>query len=115
MPGAAPWGSPSTSQAPDLLIHDRIFLAKPRARRHFPAPVLGGPGQENPDAYQKEQQLRGEGDAKAVSIYAEAFEKDAEFYGFLRTLEAYRKSLKTGTTLFLPPQSEFLGPLFKKY
>ena len=66
------------------------------------------------DAYQKEQQIRGQGDARAVTIYAEAFEKDPEFYGFLRTLEAYKKSLNTGTTLLLPPQSEFLEHLFKK-
>ncbi|MFQ5912526.1 MAG: protease modulator HflC [Nitrospinota bacterium] len=66
------------------------------------------------EAYQKEQEVRGEGDAKAIVIYAEAFEQDSEFYGFLRTLEAYKKSLKTGTTLLLPPQSEFLEHLFKK-
>jgi membrane protease subunit HflC len=66
------------------------------------------------DAYQKEQKIRGEGDAKAIAIYAEAFEQDPEFYGFLRTLEAYKKSLKTGTTLLLPPNSEFLEHLFKK-
>ena len=66
------------------------------------------------DAYQKEQQLRGEGDAKAISIYAEAFEQDPEFYGFLRTLEAYKKSLKTGTTLLMPAQSDFLKHLFKE-
>ena len=66
------------------------------------------------DAYQKEQQMRGEGDAKAVSIYAEAFEQDPEFYGFLRTLEAYKKSLKTGTTLLMPAQSDFLKHLFKE-
>ena len=57
--------------------------------------------------------IRGEGDAKAITIYAEAFQKDPEFYGFLRTLEAYKTSLKTGTTLLLPSQSEFLEHLFK--
>ena len=65
------------------------------------------------DAYQTEQQIRGEGDASAITIYAEAFQKDPEFYGFLRTLEAYKSSLKTDTTLLLPAQSEFLEHLFK--
>jgi membrane protease subunit HflC len=58
--------------------------------------------------------MRGKGDAKAVSIYAEAFKKDPEFYGFLRTLEAYKKSLKTETTLLMPAQSDFLKHLFKE-
>ncbi|MFQ5892767.1 MAG: protease modulator HflC [Nitrospinota bacterium] len=60
------------------------------------------------DAYEKEQRLRGEGDAEAVAIYAEAFERDEDFYAFLRTLEAYRRSLTDKTTVFLPPDSQFL-------
>ncbi|MFQ6671940.1 MAG: protease modulator HflC, partial [Candidatus Tectimicrobiota bacterium] len=60
------------------------------------------------NAYEQEQRLRGEGDAEAVSIYAEAFERDEEFYAFLRTLEAYRRSLKDKTTVILPPDTQFL-------
>lgn len=51
--------------------------------------------------------LRGEGDAKAARIYAEAYETDAEFYGFVRSLEAYRKTIGKGTTLVLSPNHEF--------
>jgi len=53
------------------------------------------------------EKLRGDGDANAISIYAAAFEKDPEFYGFIRTLEAYEKSLTKETTLVLPSDSEF--------
>jgi membrane protease subunit HflC len=60
------------------------------------------------DAYEQEQRLRGEGDAEAIRIYAEAFQSDPEFYAFLRTLEAYRKSLKENTTVILPPDTQFL-------
>ncbi len=60
------------------------------------------------DAYQQEQILRGNGDASAVTIYAEAFERDQEFYAFIRTLEAYKQSLKNNTTVILPPDSQFL-------
>lgn len=60
------------------------------------------------EAYEKEQAIRGEGDAQAIRIYAEAFQQDADFYAFVRTLEAYRKSLKGKTTLLLPPHMEFL-------
>lgn len=59
------------------------------------------------DAYRKAEEIKGKGDAKAIKIYAEAFERDPEFYGFLRTLEAYQKSLSEGTTVVLPSDSEF--------
>jgi membrane protease subunit HflC len=47
------------------------------------------------------------GDAEAIKIYSEAFKKDHEFYSFVRTLEAYGKSLGKGTTIVLPGDSEF--------
>jgi membrane protease subunit HflC len=50
---------------------------------------------------------RGKGDAEAARIYAEAYSADAEFYAFLRGLEAYRKTLGEGTTMVLPPDHEF--------
>jgi membrane protease subunit HflC len=50
---------------------------------------------------------RGKGDAEAARIYAEAYSKDPEFYDFLRSLEAYRKTLGEGTTMVLPPDSGF--------
>jgi membrane protease subunit HflC len=50
---------------------------------------------------------RGEGDAEAARIYAEAYETNADFYAFVRTMEAYRNTLATGTTLVLSPDSEF--------
>src|ERR671918_490090 len=60
------------------------------------------------EAYQQEQAIRGEGDAAAMRVYAEAFQHDPDFFAFTRTLEAYKKSLKGKTTLLLPPQMEFL-------
>lgn len=55
------------------------------------------------------QKLRGEGDAKAAEISAAAYGRDAEFYAFYRSLEAYRAALADGrTTLVLDPDSEFL-------
>jgi membrane protease subunit HflC len=59
------------------------------------------------ESYRKAEKLRGEGDAEAIKIYAEAFEKDPEFFGFVRTLEAYKKSLGGGTTIVLRSDSEF--------
>jgi membrane protease subunit HflC len=50
---------------------------------------------------------RGEGDAQATRIYAEAYGRDPGFFAFVRSLEAYRKTIGEGTTLILSPESEF--------
>lgn len=61
------------------------------------------------DAERDAQARRGEGDARAAEISANAYGKDAEFYGFYRSLEAYRNSLADGrTVMVLDPDSEFL-------
>ena len=56
--------------------------------------------------------LRGQGDAEAAEIYARAYEKDPEFYAFMRSLEAYEKALDDETTLILSPKLPFLRYLF---
>jgi len=54
------------------------------------------------------QKLRGEGDAEAASIYAQAYGRDPEFYGFTRSLESYRNAFRNGDgVLVLDPDSEF--------
>lgn len=61
------------------------------------------------DAEREAQIKRGEGDARAAEVAAGAYGKDAEFYSFYRSLEAYRNSLADGrTTMVLDPDSEFL-------
>mgnify|MGYP006189699269 CR=1 FL=1 len=60
------------------------------------------------DAERQAQITRGEGDELAIKIYTDAFNKDQEFYGFLRSLEAYRKTMANeDTRLILSPDSEF--------
>ena len=59
------------------------------------------------EAQRDAELLRGEGDAEAARIYAEAHGADPGFYDFVRSLEAYRKTLGGSTTLVLPPDSEF--------
>ena len=60
------------------------------------------------EAARKSQVLRGEGDAIATKIYAEAFSKDADFFDFLRSMESYKRSFKKGDILILSPESEYL-------
>jgi membrane protease subunit HflC len=60
------------------------------------------------DAYRDSQMIRGEGDARAAEIYASAYTKDAEFYAFYRSLDAYKKSIgNPGDILVLDPNNEF--------
>ena len=66
------------------------------------------------EAYQKAEEIRGQGDAKAIAIYAGAMNADPDFYEFLRTLEAYRKALPQDTKMILSTESKFLELLRKK-
>ncbi len=59
------------------------------------------------EARREAEVAMGTGDAEATRIYAEAYSLDPEFYGFLRSLEAYRKTIDENTTLVLSPDSEF--------
>lgn len=53
--------------------------------------------------------LRGEGEAEAISILANALEQDEDFFEFRRSLEAYTKIIDDGTTLVLSTESDLLG------
>ena len=63
------------------------------------------------NAYKEAEEVKGEGEAKAVDIYARAFSKDPDFYEFYRTLEAYKKILDKKTTLVLPINSKLFDTL----
>jgi membrane protease subunit HflC len=65
------------------------------------------------EAEREAQRLRGEGDAEASRIYAEAYARDPEFYAFVRSLEAYRKTIDERTTLILSRDIPFLRYLFE--
>ncbi|HSJ97769.1 MAG TPA: protease modulator HflC [Myxococcota bacterium] len=59
------------------------------------------------EARRQAEILRGEGDAEAARIYADAHGQAPEFYGFVRRLDAYRKTIGDRTTLVLPPDNDF--------
>jgi membrane protease subunit HflC len=63
------------------------------------------------EARKQAEILRGEGDAEAARVYAEAHGVAPEFYGFVRRLDAYRKTIGRNTTLVLPPDNEFFDLL----
>lgn len=60
------------------------------------------------EANRDAQIIKGQGDEQAIKIYADAFNKDKEFYSFIRSLEAYRNTLADPETrLILNPKSDF--------
>ena len=60
------------------------------------------------EAYRDAQKTKGEGDAQAARIYAQAFGRNAEFYSFYRSMEAYRESFRNKSdVMVLDPSSDF--------
>lgn len=60
------------------------------------------------EAYRDAEQQRGNGDAEAADIYAQAYGKDEDFYRFHRSLSAYRQSFNNRSdVLVLQPDSQF--------
>ena len=53
------------------------------------------------------EETRGLADAKATKIYADAYQKDMDFFKFLRSHDVYRNSLQEGTTLLMDANSKF--------
>ena len=60
------------------------------------------------NANRDSQILRGQGDARAIELFADAFGKDLEFFSFYRSMQAYRTALgDNDTTMVLSPDSDF--------
>ena len=60
------------------------------------------------EAYRDAQRVKGEGDAQAARVYAEAYQRNPEFYSFYRSMEAYRQGMRTkGDVMVLDPSSDF--------
>jgi membrane protease subunit HflC len=64
------------------------------------------------EAYRIGEQHRGQGEAEAARLYADALGEAPDFYRFLRTMEASRKFVQPGTTMVLPADSELFGTLY---
>lgn len=67
------------------------------------------------DAERNARAVRGQGDAQAAKIYANAYNKDPEFFGFVRSLEAYKNTFTNkGDVMVLSPDSEFFDYMKNK-
>jgi membrane protease subunit HflC len=60
------------------------------------------------EANSKSEQIRGEGDGERNRIFAEAYGRDADFFSFYRTMQAYESGLQGQTRLLVAPDSDFL-------
>ena len=66
------------------------------------------------EAYRESERIRGDGDAQSAAIYANAFNKDREFYEFTRSLSAYIDTFNdSGDVMILSPDSDFFKYLTK--
>ena len=100
-------------------VYDRMRAERTRVAKDFRA--RGGEASErikaNADrereiilanAYKDAETIRGEGDAQATEIYASAYGKNADFYSFYRSLNAYQNSFQgNNDILLLKPDSDF--------
>jgi membrane protease subunit HflC len=59
------------------------------------------------EAYRTAQEIEGKADAEAIRIYAEAYSRDPEFYSFLKTLETYKETIDSDTTIILSTDSAY--------
>ncbi len=60
------------------------------------------------EAYRQAQEIRGKADAQAADIYAAAYNRDPDFYRFLKSMNTLRESIDPETTLILSTDSELL-------
>ncbi len=59
-------------------------------------------------AYRKAQVIKGKADAEATMIYAQAYNRDPDFYYFLKSLDVYKETMDKDTSLVLSTDSDFL-------
>ncbi|MBU1888123.1 MAG: protease modulator HflC [Candidatus Omnitrophica bacterium] len=58
-------------------------------------------------AYKTAEENKGKADAKAIAIYADAYNRDPEFYSFIKTLDTYRNTVDSDTMVIFSPDNEY--------
>ena len=102
-----------------LRVYDRMISERQRIATEFrsegrgeSARISGEKDRElkriTSEAYRTAQEIRGRADAEAADIYAQAYNRDPDFYRFLKTMEVLETSLKGETVLVLGTDGEFL-------
>ena len=76
--------------------------AKVRGKKERELKIIGS------EAYRRAQETMGKADAEAAAVYAAAYGRDADFYGFVRSMETYRTTIDPTSWLVLSTDSELL-------
>ncbi len=104
----------------DRMRSERIRIANKYESegRREEAEILGQMTKEleqiESEGYKIAVNTRGEADAEAIRIYADAYKKAPEFYSFTKTLETYEKTINKNTRLYLSTDSDYYRYL-KRY
>jgi membrane protease subunit HflC len=99
-------------------VYDRMISERKRAAEKYrsegmgkSAEIMGQKEKElkliSSEAYREAQGIRGKADAEAISIYAEAYSKDPDFYSFTKTLETYKNTVDANTTVVLTTEGDY--------
>ena len=99
-------------------VYERMIAERKRAAEKYRsegagkrAEIEGQVGKElkviTSEAYRKAEILRGKADAEAISIYANAYSKDPDFYSFVKTLKTYETTVDEGSTIILTTDSDY--------
>ena len=99
-------------------VYDRMIAERKRAAEKYrseglgkSAEIEGQVGKElkqiTSEAYRQAQGIVGKADAGAISIYAQAYSQDPDFYSFLKTLETYQKTIDENSTIILTTDSDY--------
>ncbi|MBL7157644.1 MAG: protease modulator HflC [Candidatus Omnitrophica bacterium] len=100
-------------------VFDRMISERKRAAEQYrsegqgkKAEIEGQTGKElkqiQSEAYKVAEENKGKADAEATDIYADAYNRDPNFYAFLKTLDTYKNTIDEGTTVILTTDSEYL-------
>lgn len=103
-------------------VFERMISERKRAAEKYrsegqgkKAEIEGQTGKElkeiSSEAYKVAEEIKGNADAEAISIYADAYNRDPEFYSFLKTLDTYKNTIDKDTTIILTTDSEYLDYL----
>ncbi len=99
-------------------VYDRMIAERKRAAEQYrsegkgkSAEIKGQMEKElkliTSGAYRKAQGIRGKADAEAIAIYAEAYNRDPDFYSFMKTLETYQRTVDGNTTIILTTDGDY--------
>jgi membrane protease subunit HflC len=99
-------------------VYERMISERKRAAEQYrsegrgkSAEIMGQKEKElkliSSEAYKTAQGIRGKADAEAITIYADSYSKDPEFYSFLKTLETYKNTVGGGTTVILTTDGDY--------